>query len=168
MKKFVQETANSADLRWEVSLMPSNSNESGGFFADINITPLTDIFLVLLIVFMVTTAVTIESAAHIDLPKPPPSSELTPEKPKGTVVAYTAEHLIYVNGEQVTERQLVPQLREALRNSTDKSVIFQGDPKVILDDMVRILDLAKLAGAKDIAIAVSSIPSGGPRNLLFR
>ena len=42
---------------------------SGGVFADINITPLTDIFLVLLIIFMVTTAVTIESAAHVDLPK---------------------------------------------------------------------------------------------------
>jgi biopolymer transport protein ExbD len=145
---------------WEVFLMPTNRNESGGVFADINITPLTDIFLVLLIIFMVTTAVTIESAAHIDLPKPPPSSQLTPEKPKGTVVTYTAEHLIYVNGKQVTEAQLVPQLHEALQNSTDKIVIFRGDSKVILADMVRILDLAKLAGAKDIAIAVSS-PSGG-------
>jgi biopolymer transport protein ExbD len=42
--------------------------EGGGVFADINITPLTDIFLVLLIIFMVTTSVTIESAAHVDLP----------------------------------------------------------------------------------------------------
>jgi biopolymer transport protein ExbD len=140
--------------------MPTNRNQSGGFFADINITPLTDIFLVLLIIFMVTTAVTIESAAHIDLPKPPPVSRSTPERPKGIVVTYTAEHLIYVDGAQVTEQQLVPQLHQALQNSTDKIVIFQGDPKVILDDMVRVLDLAKLAGAKDIAIAVSSFSPG--------
>ena len=44
-------------------------NEQGGIFASINITPLTDIFLVLLIIFMVATAVTIESAAHVELPK---------------------------------------------------------------------------------------------------
>ena len=48
---------------------PSTSGGSAGLFADINITPLTDIFLVLLIIFMVTTSVTIESAAHVDLPK---------------------------------------------------------------------------------------------------
>ena len=142
--------------------MAMTSNKGGGVFADINITPLTDIFLVLLIIFMVTTAVTIESAAHVDLPKPPlPDTSKVPEKPKGTIVTYTAEHLIYLNDKQVTEPQLVPQLHDVLQNSTDKIVIFQGDPKVIMGDMVRILDLAKSAGAESIAIAVSSLPSGG-------
>ncbi len=62
---------------------------SGGVFADINITPLTDIFLVLLIIFMVTTAVTIESAAHVDLPKAEAAAN-PDEKPKGVIVTYTA------------------------------------------------------------------------------
>jgi len=142
--------------------MAMTSNKGGGVFADINITPLTDIFLVLLIIFMVTTAVTIESAAHVDLPKvPPPDATKVPEKPKGTIVTYTAEHLVYLNDKQVTEAELVPQLHDALQNSTDKIVIFQGDPKVIMGDMVRILDLAKSAGAEAIAIAVSSLPPGG-------
>jgi len=136
-------------------------NKGGGVFADINITPLTDIFLVLLIIFMVTTAVTIESAAHVDLPKAEQSTTTTPEKPKGIIVTYTAEHLVYLNDKQVSEGELVPQLHDALQNSTDKIVIFQGDPKVILGDMVRILDLAKSAGAEAIAIAVSSLPPGG-------
>jgi len=61
----------------------------------------------------------------------------------------------------VTEPELVPTLHAALQNSTDKIVVFQGDPKVILGDMVRILDLAKSAGAEAIAIAVSSLPPGG-------
>ncbi len=137
-----------------------SSNRGGGVFADINITPLTDIFLVLLIIFMVTTAVTIESAAHVDLPKAEAAAQPT-DKPKGIIVTYTAEHLIYLNDKQVTEPELVPQLHDALQNSTDKIVIFQGDPKVILGDMVRILDLAKSAGAEAIAIAVSSLPPGG-------
>jgi biopolymer transport protein ExbD len=138
--------------------MAMTSNKGGGVFADINITPLTDIFLVLLIIFMVTTAVTIESAAHVDLPQ----GKIEPaDKPKGTIVTYTAEHLVYLNDKQVTEAELIPQLHDMLQNSTDKIVIFQGDPKVIMGDMVRILDLAKSAGAESIAIAVSSLPPGG-------
>jgi biopolymer transport protein ExbD len=139
--------------------MAMSKNEGGGVFADINITPLTDIFLVLLIIFMVTTAVTIESAAHVDLPKAEQAA--TTDKPKGIIVTYTSEHQIYVNDKTVTEPELVPTLHSALQNSTDKIVIFQGDPKVILGDMVRILDLAKSAGAEAIAIAVSSLPPGG-------
>jgi biopolymer transport protein ExbD len=139
--------------------MAMSSNQSGGVFADINITPLTDIFLVLLIIFMVTTAVTIESAAHVDLPKA--EVQAPTDKPKGIIVTYTAEHQIYVNDKTVTEPELVPTLHTALQNSTDKIVVFQGDPKVILGDMVRILDLAKSAGAEAIAIAVSSLPPGG-------
>ena len=136
-------------------------NKGGGVFADINITPLTDIFLVLLIIFMVTTAVTIESAAHVDLPKQDKAVADPNQKPKGIIVTYNADHQVFLNEKQVTEAELVPQLHDALQNSTDKIVIFQGDPKVILGDMVRILDLAKSAGAESIAIAVSSLPPGG-------
>jgi biopolymer transport protein ExbD len=132
---------------------------SGGVFSEINITPLTDIFLVLLIIFMVTTAVTIESAAHVDLPKGQPTTPQ--EKPKGVVITYTADHQIFVAGQNVTEAQLPAALQVALANSPDKIVIFQGDPKVILGDMVRILDIAKTAGAAAIAIAVAQLPPGG-------
>ena len=137
-----------------------SSHKGGGVFADINITPLTDIFLVLLIIFMVTTAVTIESAAHVDLPKAGAPAD-PKDKPKGIIVTYNADRQVFLNDKQVTEAELVPQLHDALQNSTDKIVIFQGDPKVILGDMVRILDLAKSAGAEAIAIAVSSLPPGG-------
>jgi biopolymer transport protein ExbD len=136
------------------------SSGSGGVFADINITPLTDIFLVLLIIFMVTTAVTIESAAHVDLPKA--EAQTNPnDKPKGIVVTYTADHQILVNQTNVTLAQLQSSLHDALDKSSDKIVIFQGEPKVILGDMVHILDIAKSAGAEAIAIAVSQLPAGG-------
>ena len=130
------------------------SNKGGGVFADINITPLTDIFLVLLIIFMVTTAVTIESAAHVDLPKAEARPH-RPTSPRASSLPTPRDHQIYLNDKQVTEPELMPQLHDALQNSTDKIVIFQGDPKVILGDMVRILDMAKQAGAEAIAIAVS-------------
>ena len=68
-----------------------------------------------------------------------------------------------VGDRQVTEPELQTTLSQQLAplQSQDKIVIFQGDPKVILGDMVRILDIAKSAGAEAIAIAVSSLPSGG-------
>src|SRR6202035_3358501 len=117
---------------------PKSGDGGGGVFADINITPLTDIFLVLLIIFMVTTAVTIESAAHVDLPKA--AAAAPEEKPKGIIVTYTADHQIMVNSQSVTLEQLQGSLHDALDKSSDKIVIFQGDPKVILGDMVHILD----------------------------
>jgi biopolymer transport protein ExbD len=148
--------------------MAISSGSNGGVFAEINITPLTDIFLVLLIIFMVTTSVTIESAAHVDLPKaeaPSPTSN-----PKGVTVAYTSEHRIFVNGISVAQSDLERTLRDALGKAPDKLVVFQGDQKVILGDMVRILDIAKRVGAEQIAIAAQASgpapaadTTGGPR-----
>src|SRR5271157_2676121 len=121
----------------------------GAVFWQINITPLTDIFLVLLIIFMVTTSVTIESAAHVDLPQ----AENTSPENKGVIVTYTSQHELFVNSKDVPERELEPSLREALSKVDSKIVVFQGDRKVLLGDMVRILDVAKRAGAGTIAIA---------------
>lgn len=142
-----------------------SGNEQGGMFASINITPLTDIFLVLLIIFMVATAVTIESAAHVDLPKLQAPSVNQP--PKGVTVSYTATHQIFLNSRPVTEAELGPALKDALAHKPDKMVVFDGDPRVILGDMVRILDIAKGAGADQVALAVGaggggSAPAGEP------
>lgn len=135
-------------------------NDSGGIFATINITPLTDIFLVLLIIFMVATAVTIESAAHVDLPRL--EAPAHPQKPQGVTIGYTSDHQIFVNGKRVSEGDLHAAVHDALANSTEKTVVFDGDPSVILGDMVRIVDIAKSSGAEQIALAVSgSSTSGG-------
>jgi len=127
--------------------------DQGGIFATINITPLTDIFLVLLIIFMVATAITIESAAHVDLPKL--QAPNTNDQPKGVTVTYTSDHHIFVNGKPVSEQDLPSALHAALSQASEKLVVFDGEPRVILGDMVRILDIAKTAGADQIALAVS-------------
>src|SRR5271156_381806 len=139
--------------------MAISSNQNGGVFADINITPLTDIFLVLLIIFMVATAITIESAAHVDLPKV--QSEATTDKPRGVAVMYTADHRIFVNQGEVNANTLPLVLKDALTKDPDKLVVFQGDPAVILADMVRILDVAKTAGAPPGVVWGGKTPGGG-------
>ena len=118
-------------------------------FWEINITPLTDIFLVLLIIFMVTASVMIESATHVQLPQ---AQNTSPEN-KGVIVTYTSNHELFVNSRDVPERELEPALTEALKRVDAKIVIFQGDRTVLLGDMVKILDVAKAAGADQIAIA---------------
>jgi biopolymer transport protein ExbD len=145
---------------------PHQTELGGGVFSDINITPLTDIFLVLLIIFMVTTSVTIESAAHVDLPN---ATNTAPEN-KGVIVTYSAQHELFVNSKDVPERELRSSLKEALDKVDAKIVVFQGDRKVLLGDMVRILNTAKAAGASQIAIAAKRVTgaqlenqsSGGP------
>jgi len=125
----------------------------GGMFWEINITPLTDIFLVLLIIFMVTASVVVESATHVELP----SAVNTAPENKGVIVTYTANHELFVNSKDVPEREFEPILREALARVDAKIVIFQGDRTVLLGHIVRILDVAKAAGADQIAIAAKRL-----------
>src|ERR1700675_5093101 len=124
-------------------------SSGGGMFWEINITPLTDIFLVLLIICMVTASVMVESATHVELAQ---AQNTSPEN-KGVIVTYTANHELFVNSKDVPERELEPALYEALGRVDAKIVIFQGDRAVLLGDMVKILEVAKAAGAEQIAIA---------------
>jgi biopolymer transport protein ExbD len=126
-----------------------SSGGGGGVFWQINITPLTDIFLVLLIIFMITASISVESAAHVGLPL---AENTSPEK-RGVVVTYTVDHEIFVNSKDIPSSELEGVLREALARIDPKIVIFQGDRKVALGDLVKILRVAKAAGADQIAIA---------------
>lgn len=121
----------------------------GGMFWEINITPLTDIFLVLLIIFMVTTSVAVESATQVNLPL---AQNTSPEN-KGVIVTYTANHDLFVNSKDVPENDLQGALSDALGRVDVKTVIFQGDRTVLLGDVANILEIAKAAGASQIAIA---------------
>ena len=134
------------------------SGNDGGIFGDINITPLTDIFLVLLIIFMVGAAVAIESAAHVGLPQ---AKSAQPEQPSDNVVVeLTGERRILVDQHEVGLNDLQPVLQKAMDKSHGKVVIFKGDPKIILGDMVIILDIAKRAGAQQLGVAVAEANAG--------
>ncbi len=129
------------------------AGNDSGLFGEINITPLTDIFLVLLIIFMVGAAVAIESAAHVGLPQAKAAPANQP--PQNVIVELTAERRILVDQHEVGLNDLEPVLQKAMEKSHDKVVIFKGDPKVILGDMVIILDIAKRAGAQQLGVAVA-------------
>jgi len=141
----------------------SAEESSESIMAEINITPLTDIFLVLLIIFMITTSVMVESAAKVNLPK----ATQTVQEARGLTVMVTADNKIFVNQLPVELSQLQATLHDLLADDPKKLVILQGDQSVLLGEAVRIMDLAKRAGAQAISIAAQkeaapSAASGGP------
>ncbi len=124
--------------------------EEGAIFAEINITPLTDIFLVLLIIFMVTTTVAQDEGKNIELPEAT-ESEDTP--PKSVTVAIDAEGVIKVNDTIVQPGTLEQVIGDALEQAEEKIVVLRGDRRVLLGQAVNILDIAQQRGAKGIALA---------------
>ena len=140
-----------------ISSLPGGDgdDESGGIVAEINVTPLTDIFLVLLIIFMVTTTVMQDEGKNIDLPQAAQSEET----PDGVTVSVNLEGQIQVNDRVVSEQELLPALESSLAIAKQKVVILRGDRRVLLGQAVNILDLAQQAGAKGIALATKA-PEG--------
>src|SRR6476660_1159675 len=105
-----------------MAITPIGGNEdSSDIVAEINITPLTDIFLVLLIIFMITSSAMIESGGKVNLPK----AVATKSEARGTTVTLTPKHEIYVNQKKVSEENLEPALKDALNTSVDKTVILR-------------------------------------------
>ena len=122
----------------------------GHIVAEINVTPLTDVFLVLLIIFMITTSAMMKPA-DVELPKTAESETET----KGVLVTMTPAHNIFVNQRPVAgdDATLVSVLRDALAHSGEKVVILAGDRQVVLGEVVRVLGVAKEAGATGFALA---------------
>ncbi len=126
--------------------------DNGDIVAEINITPLTDIFLVLLIIFMITSSAMIESGGKVNLPK----AVATQTESRGTTVTLTPKHEIFVNQKKVSEESLEKALQEALNNNANKTVILRGDKDVLLGETVKVMSIIKRAGATEIAIAAET------------
>jgi biopolymer transport protein ExbD len=131
--------------------LPEADEGADGIVAEINITPLTDVFLVLLIIFMVTSSVIQSQGKKVDLPEAA-VSEITP---KGVSVTVTDSGEIQVNDKVVSEEALVEELRAALEQAEEKLLILRGDKTMLYGKAVNILDLANQVGAKHIALATT-------------
>jgi len=126
-----------------------DENPDDGVVAEINITPLTDVFLVLLIIFMVTSSVVANQSKQVDLP----GAEVSETTPQGVTVTVMEDGSMLVNDEPTGEANLFAALEKALSDTREKLVILRGDRKVLLGKAVNILDLAQQAGATGIALA---------------
>lgn len=122
-------------------------------FAEINITPLTDIFLVLLIIFMISSSAMLEGGLQVKLPTAKTTSLTKTKSGKPIYVTVAKDGKISVNEKDAPEEQLIVTLKEAISKSDERTVIIRGDESIFLGKAVKIMDAARTAGADKIALA---------------
>lgn len=110
---------------------------------------LTDIVLLLLIFFMLTSSFVIQPGIKVKLPRAATGQEATQDR---VFVTITRSNQIFLNQQQVTRTQLGEQLRQILTKQ-DKLVVIRADRDISLENTIRVVDIAKLAGAERFMIA---------------
>jgi len=126
--------------------------------SDINITPLVDVVLVLLIIFMVITPLL---QMGYDVKVPP---KATVDQPQSSldqlIVSLTAQNKIFLNKQELTPQQLTQQLGDILKNraSNNRTVFFSADDGTTYGECVRVMDLVRTAGATNIGIVLETVP----------
>ena len=135
--------------------LPDDQGGGDAIFADINITPLTDIFLVLLIIFMVSSSVIVETASRegvkVNLPKGA-TKELDPGA-KSLVVSILKSGEIMVSGTAVKDSDLKNLFTSAVGKDPNTQIIIEADEGVAHGTVVRVMEVAKESGLVRLAIA---------------
>jgi biopolymer transport protein ExbD len=133
----------------------SNRDDGDGMIADINVTPLVDITLVLLIIFMVTAKIIVSQSLPLDLPKAAAGQEV--QLIFGLELHANGDML--VDGKKVAnDDAILPLAREAQTKNADLRAVIRADQAVPHGRVIRALDLLKQAGVSKIAFGVSPVP----------
>ena len=149
----------------QVPGMGGDDDGSGGegVFAEINITPLTDIFLVLLIIFMVTSSVIVNAGNNgaktglkVNLPKGGAADVQVQQQDMS--VAILTDGRVLLSGTVVTMDELKKALDEARAKNPETLVVVQADEGVNHGKVVEVMELAKGAGLSQLAIGVREAP----------
>lgn len=135
------------------------NDDSDDLIAGINVTPLVDVTLVLLIIFMVTAKIIVSQGMPMDLPKAASGESLQ------TVfsVELTADGKTRVDSNMIANDEAVAALaREAKAKTKDLRAVIRADRKVEHGRVIHVLDLLKRSGVAKIAFAVSPVAEGTP------
>ena len=133
---------------------------SGSMQSEINVTPLVDVVLVLLIIFMVITPV-VQMGYLVRVPPKAPAN-LPPSAVQDQIILrLQAADRVLINKEEMTMSQFPTRIRDILRGNSSKMVFFSGARDVDYETTMRFLDLARASGAKNIGIIVED-PTAPP------
>ena len=119
--------------------------------AEINIIPLVDVMLVLLIIFMVTTAFTKDTALGLKLPQAA-SGGAAPQRNRDLTIALTRAGALTADGQSVTPAQLPALMRARLKSDPKVKVIIKGDGGVAYERVVKVMDSAREAGLTSVSL----------------
>lgn len=128
-------------------------NRNKGVIADINMIPLIDVSLILLIIFMVMTPFLVQSQISVNLPKA--SSAVSGGDDNVITVVLAANGAVTVEGKPLKFNRLEQELTLRLAKAYKKTVLVQADKTVSIEKVVAALDIAKKLGASKVGIGVS-------------
>jgi biopolymer transport protein TolR len=138
-------------------------DKKGGAIADINVTPMADIMIVLLIIFMVITPM-LQKGVDVKLPAAANTEERKDEQKSITVaVKNDTTFTTYLNGIKYEDRaKLVPELRERLQDidEGDKIIFLKADSELAYSEVMKVMDLCREAGVEQIALIAEAKVQG--------
>ena len=128
----------------------SGGNPSAGLQNEINVTPMIDVLLVLLIIFMMVIPMS-RKAIDLQLPDPTPDNTPSGPPPSQIVLEVLPGNTFKINSQPVTRADLGKRLKEIYDPRPDKIIFVKGDPAVKYSDVITAMDVARGAGVKVIA-----------------
>ena len=131
----------------------------GEYKSDINITPLVDVVLVLLIIFMVITPL-LQMGYDVKVPPKNPQAPSGPPPTDLIIVSLTPQNKYYLNKDEVNLQTLSLRLSEILKNRANKTVFFSGDDGAVYSEVIKVMDICRNSGAKNIGIVMETVPVG--------
>ena len=120
--------------------------------AEINVVPLVDVMLVLLIIFMVTAPM-LQRGIDVKLPQAVRATQVTGERVEITVpAAYGREKILYIGKDSIPARAFQERVRQQMENRSNKEVFLRGDGTVQYQDLMEVIDMLKGAGVTSIGM----------------
>jgi biopolymer transport protein ExbD len=131
----------------------SRRKNRASIMAEINITPFTDVVLVLLIIFMITTPMLMQPGIKVNLPQTQTQEDLEDTSIEVTI---PKSGLIVINGTAYNESSVEDAVRNVIAKYPNKPIVIKGDKDVKYDAIIRFMDIARKVGASKFALAADT------------
>ena len=133
---------------------------SGGAKADINMTPMIDVLLVLIIIFMVITPLTPKGLEALVPQPPPPNQKVQEDNTRTVVIVINRDKSMMINQEVTDEAKLGTRLEEIFKTRAERVVFVKGDPDLEFRDVAKAIDIAHGAGIDKVGLMTAKVEAG--------